>query len=334
MIGEAFHEKSIHELSRNEVLVACTRSWKVCPVLVMTIYNQIDSNKGKSFLLIFLFVALITGLVYLFGRVSGSGAGLVPLAFAFSLLTSIGSYYFSDKIVLAISGAKEVKESEDPTLHHLVENVCLGAGLAKPKIYLIDDSAMNAFATGRDPEHAVICFTSGIVAGLERLELEGVVAHELSHVKNYDIRYMALVSVLVGVVTLLSDWFLRSLWWGGRKRDNEREGGQIGAILFLLAVVLALLSPLFASLIQLAVSRKRELLADASGALITRYPEGLARALEKLSRDKEPLEAANKATAHLYIVNPLKGQNFVGWFAGLFDTHPPLAERIKALRSM
>ena len=176
--------------------------------------------------------------------------------------------------------------------------------------------------------------TTGIVAKLTRVELEGVVAHELSHIKNYDIRYMALVGVLVGMVTLLSDWFLRNLWWSRRGRNSDKSSGQLGAILLLVTIVLAVLSPIFATLIQLAVSRKRELLADASGVLVTRYPEGLASALEKLSHDKEPLEAANKATAHLYIVNPLKGQNFVGWFSGLFETHPPIVERIKALRSM
>ncbi len=300
----------------------------------MTIYNQIDSNKNKSFLLLFVFVGLITALAFVFSWVFEAGPSLVPLAVVFSTLIALGGYYYSDRIVLAISGAKEVSEKENPTLHHLVENICVGAGLPKPKIYMIEDSAMNAFATGRDPNHAVICFTTGIVDKLERLELEGVVAHELSHVKNYDIRYMALVTVLVGIVTLLSDWFLRSLLWGGRGRNRDRGQGSAGGILIVIALVLAMLSPLFATLIQLAVSRKRESLADASGVLITRYPEGLAKALEKLAADKEPLEAANKATAHLYIVNPLKGQELVGWFAGLFNTHPPLAKRIKVLRSM
>lgn len=300
----------------------------------MNIYSQIDSNKNKSFFLLFIFVVLITALAFVFGRVSQAGPSLVPLAFAFSTITALGSYYWSDRIVLAISGAKELPLSQNPILHHLVENICVGAGLPKPKIYIIEDTAMNAFATGRDPNHAVICFTTGIVEKLERLELEGVVAHELSHVKNFDIRYMALVTVLVGIVMLLSDWFLRSLWWGGRGRSRSKEESSGGGILLLIAVVLAFLSPIFALLIQLAVSRKRESLADASGVLVTRYPEGLARALEKLAADKEPLEVANKATAHLYIVNPLKGQSFIGWFGGLFNTHPPIEERIKTLRLM
>lgn len=300
----------------------------------MTIYNEIDSNKRKSLLILVIFVAFVTFLGYIFGQVSGNGDSLLILAFIFSMLISLGTFYYSDKIVLAISGAREVPENENPELHHLVENICIGAGLPKPKVYMIEDTAMNAFATGRDPQHAVICFTSGIVEKLNRMELEGVVAHELSHIKNYDVRYIALVSVLAGTVTLLADWFLRSLWWGRGRKSNDRENGQLGAILFLVAIILAILSPIFAMLVQFAISRKRELLADASGVLITRYPEGLASALEKLAQDKEPLEAANRATAPLYIVNPFKGKDVGGWLTGLFSTHPPLEERIKILRSM
>ncbi|EKD87377.1 MAG: hypothetical protein ACD_36C00113G0004, partial [uncultured bacterium] len=200
------------------------------------------------------------------------------------------------------------------------------------KLYVIDDSAMNAFATGRDPSHAVIVATTGILQRLERRELEGVIAHELSHIKNFDTRLMAVVAVLVGTVAFLADMFMRSLWWGGRRsRDNDRG---LGSILLLIGVILAIISPILATLIQLSVSRKREFLADASGALLTRYPEGLARALEKLGHDKEVLEAATNATAHLYITNPFKGKQFHAFFSSLFNTHPPLAERIKILRSM
>ncbi|MCL5004112.1 MAG: M48 family metalloprotease [Patescibacteria group bacterium] len=298
-----------------------------------TIYREIAENKRKSILLVAVFIFLITALGYVFGYVFGYGQGLIIFAFVFSVLASLGSFYYSDKIVLAVSGAREVLPLENPTLHNLVEAVAIGAGLPKPRVFMINDPAMNAFATGRDPQHAVVCYTSGIVERLDRVELEGVTAHELSHIKNYDVRYMALVAVLAGMITLLSDWFLQSLWWGGRRRD-DREEGQAGAVIFLIAVVLALLSPLFATLIQLAVSRKRELLADADGVLVTRFPEGLASALEKLKGDSRPLSVANKATAHLYIVNPFKGKNLSGWFAGLFDTHPPLEERIKILRSM
>lgn len=303
----------------------------------MTIYSQIDDNKRRTWLIMALFVGLVVALGYFFGEAGGSGGGPPGLALAlvFSSVTSLGSYYYSDKLVLAISGAKLVEEVENPQLYHLVENLCIGVGLPKPKIYLINDSAPNAFATGRDPRHASICVTTGLLEKLDKLELEGVLAHELSHIQNFDIRLMSLVAVLVGSVTLLADWFMRSLWWGGgrRRRSNNSEGN-IGAIIMLLAIVFALLSPLVATLIQLAISRRREFLADASGALTTRYPEGLARALEKIAADREPLEAANKATAHLYIVNPLKGQEAVGWLASLFNTHPPVQERIARLRAM
>ena len=204
-----------------------------------------------------------------------------------------------------------------------------------PKLYVIDDTAMNAFATGRDPEHAVICATTGLLSRLNRSEIEGVVAHELSHVINYDIRLMSIVTILVGCVALLADWMLRmSAWGGGRRRDKD-EGGQIGAVLFIVGIVLAILSPIIAQLIQLAISRRREFLADASGVAITKNPTGLSHALEKISQDREPLEAANKATAHLYIENPLKNlHSGVGWFSGLFATHPPVEERLKALRQL
>lgn len=301
----------------------------------MTLYSQIDDNRHKVWLILALFVGLISVLGYLFGQYSGGGLTGLSLALVFSGATSLGSYYYSDKLVLAISGAQKVSENTNPQLYRLVENLCIGAGLPKPKIYLINDSAPNAFATGRDPRHASLCVTSGLLDKLEKLELEGVLAHELSHIQNFDIRLMSLVAVLVGSVTLLADWFMRSLWWGGGRRrgDNDR-GGNTGTIIMLLAVVFAIVSPLVATLIQLAISRRREYLADASGALLTRYPEGLARALEKIAADREPLEAANKATAHLYIVNPLKGQEAVGWLASLFNTHPPVKERIARLRAM
>jgi heat shock protein HtpX len=199
-----------------------------------------------------------------------------------------------------------------------------------PKLYVLNDSAMNAFATGRDPKHAVVCATTGLLSKLNRTELEGVIAHEMGHIRNYDTRLMSIVTILVGLITLLADVLLRTNIRG----KSNREGGNIGAILMIAGLVLALLSPIIAKLIQLAISRRREFLADATGAFITKYPEGLASALEKLSGDREPLEAANKATSHLYIVNPLKNHHdSVGWFAKLFNTHPPIAERVKALRS-
>lgn len=253
-------------------------------------------------------------------------------AVLFSSISALISYYFSDSITLAMSGAKQISRQSAPDLFNVVENLTIAAGLPMPRVYIIEDTAPNAFATGRDPKHAVVAVTTGILQKLNKTELEGVLAHELSHIGNYDIRLMTLVVVLVGTLTLIADWFLRASFFGGSKRD--REGGNAFAVL---GLVLALISPLVAMLLQLAVSRQREFLADASGALLTRYPEGLASALEKIASDREPLEAANKATAHLYIVNPLKahsGQDSVGWFAKLFNTHPPIQERVKRLREM
>ena len=234
---------------------------------------------------------------------------------------------------MAISGAKQIQKKDNPTLFRTVENLCIASGLPMPKIYTIDDTAPNAFATGRDPQHASIAFTKGILAKLSKLELEGVTAHELSHVGNYDTRLMTIVSILVGSVALLADWFIRITWWGGG--GDRDENNSSNAIFMIIALVLAILAPIIAILIQLAISRKREFLADASGALLTRNPDGLADALLKISADKEPLEVANKATAHLYIVNPFKeGHKLVGTFAGLFNTHPPIEQRVKALRTM
>ena len=241
------------------------------------------------------------------------------------------SYFWSDKIVLGISGAKPILEKDNKELYRVVENLCIAGGLPLPKIYLINDSAPNAFATGRDPKHAAICFTTGILSKLNKQELEGVTAHELSHVGNRDTLLMAVVSVLVGTIATLADFFMRSLWFGGHNNDRDNRGGQIYMIL---AIATAILAPIIAMLIQLAVSRRREFLADASGVLLTRYPEGLASALKKISGDKEALEVANRGTAHLYIINPLKGKDVAGFMAGLFNTHPPIEKRIAALHEM
>jgi heat shock protein HtpX len=273
----------------------------------MLTYDHIAKNKRESFFLIFVFLLIIISLGWVFSR-TYNNPGILYFAVGFSVLTSFISYYFSDSITLALSHAKEVDRQTAPELYRLVENLCITAGLPTPKVYIIEDTAPNAFATGRDPKHAVVCFTTGILQKLEKTELEGVVAHELSHIGNYDIRVMTLVVVLVGTVTLLADWMLRASFFGGRRRSNDNGGGNVAALFALVGLVLAILSPIIATIIKLAVSRKREYLADASGALLTRYPEGLARALEKISGDREPLEAANKATAHMYIVNPLKEQ--------------------------
>jgi len=301
----------------------------------MLTYDFIQKNKRESWILIFSFLIVICALGYIFSRVYDN-PGILVFAVGFSIFSALISYYFADSITLSLSKAQEVDRRANPQLYNIVENLCIAAGIPTPRIYIIDDSAPNAFATGRDPEHAVVCYTSGILQKLEKTELEGVTAHELSHIGNYDIRVMTLVVVLVGTVTLLADWFLRAQWLGGRRRSSNNQGGDVGQWLFIIGIILALLSPIVATLIKLAVSRQREYLADASGALLTRYPEGLANALAKISGDQEPLEVANKATAHLYIVNPLKndGHGSVGWFAGLFNTHPPIEDRIKRLREM
>lgn len=299
---------------------------------MINVYEQVDRNKRRSTIIMVLFVVFIAAFAWVLSRALGYGPGMVGVAFIFAGFFSFSSYWWGDKIILAISGARPADKRKDFNFFTVAENLSMAAQIPMPKLYVIDDSAPNAFATGRDPNHAVVCATTGLLAKLDRTELEGVVAHEFSHVQNYDTRLMSVVAILVGMVTLLADWFLRGMRFGGRDRD-EREGN-IGVILFLIGIILALLSPLIAQLIQLAISRRREFLSDASAVMLTRYPEGLSRALEKISKDKEVLEVANKATAHLYIVNPLKGQRFVGWFSNLFNTHPPVEERIKALREM
>ena len=300
---------------------------------VNTAWDHVSSNVFKTWLIMFLFSLFFVGVVYViaqgFGYGEVGGLGIVGFALIMAGLMNFVSYFWSDKIVLSISGAKRIEKKDNPEIYRLVENLCLAAGLPTPKIYILEDTATNAFATGRDPKHAAIAFTSGILQKLNKQELEGVIAHELSHVGNRDTLVMSIVSVLVGTIALLSDFFLRSMWYGGRDRDNKA-----GAFFMVVAIIAAILAPIVATLIQLAVSRRRELLADASGVLLTRYPEGLASALQKISGDREPLEAANRGTAHLYIINPLKGKEAMGWFAGLFNTHPPIEARIKALREM
>ena len=298
----------------------------------MSIHSQIQGNVTKTYLIMSAFVAFVVIVAYVLGVSLGYGTSFMWIAVLFSVVSSFASYYWGDKMVLAMSGAKPANRKQHFDFFTVAENLAIAAGLPKPKLYVIDDTAMNAFATGRDPSHAVICATTGILSKLERRELEGVIAHELSHIKNFDTRLMAVVAVLVGTVAFLADMFMRNLWWGGhRDRDEDRGAGQI---MLVVGIALAIVTPIIATLIQLSISRKREFLADASGADLTRYPEGLARALEKLSNDKEVLEAATNATAHLYITNPFKGKQFAAWFSGLFNTHPPIAERVKVLRSM
>ncbi|MBI4592326.1 M48 family metallopeptidase [Candidatus Uhrbacteria bacterium] len=291
-------------------------------------YSQITANKRKTWFLIVIFTIVIVGLGWAFGEYTGTGnVGLITAVLLATAMNLIG-YFHGDKVALATSGAKSIQKADNPRLYRMVENLAITAGMQTPKIYVIVDPAGNAFATGRDPQHASIAVTTGLMEMLDDQELQGVLSHELSHIKNYDIRVMTIVIVLVGVILLLSDMLLRSMFWGGRDSDNKGAG-----ILLIIGLVLAILSPLFAELIKLAVSRSREYLADADGALLTRYPEGLARALEKIAGQDRPLKRANHATAHLFLANPFD-PHVTKKFEHLFSTHPPIEERIKKLRGM
>jgi heat shock protein HtpX len=300
------------------------------PVLV---YDRIAANKRQTWFMMSLFVLLIGSFVTVVAYVFGVPLYIAPVFFAAIGVYAIFSYYASAGVALAVSSAHEVTKEEEPDLFRAVENLAIGSGLPMPKVYVVEDGAPNAFATGRDPKHASVTATRGLLNKLDRSELEGVIAHEMSHVGNYDIRVMTITVVLVGLIALLADFFLRWTWWGAGSRSNNRDRGGGGyAILFLIALAFAILAPLAAQLIQLAISRQREYLADASGALLCRNPDALARALEKISADPDPLEEANKATAHLWFSNPLHDHK--SWLNNLFDTHPPVADRIRLLRAM
>jgi len=293
------------------------------------IYEEISANKRRSLLLLSLFMVFLLFLGGVFGQAYGSGGAGVLIALLLALFLSMITFYWGDRMVLGISHAKPVDRKQNPYLANVVEGLAIAAGVPPPKAYIIEDTAPNAFATGRSPDNSAVAVTTGLLDKLNRLELEGVIGHEMSHIKNYDIRYATLVVVLVGTVALLSDWMRRSFFYRGRR---GRKGGAGGGLIILMALLLAILAPIVAQLIRLAISRQREYLADADGALLTRYPEGLASALEKISKDKEPLEVANKATAHLYIINPLLEHR--GKLNDLFSTHPPAEDRIKRLRAM
>jgi heat shock protein HtpX len=305
-----------------------------------TFRERIARNRRNSLLLIAVFLAFITvfGYVIGFALLGDPTRALVGLALALvvGVVAGLISYFAGDKMVLAASRAREITHDDAPVLFNVVEEMSIASGLPMPKVYIVDDSAPNAFATGRDPEHATVAVTSGLLEKLDRDELQGVIAHEMSHVANFDIRYSMLVGILVGTTVLISDFFLRGLWFGGGGRGGGRRGGdgggQLQIIMLLVAIVLAILAPLFARLLQLSISRQREFLADATAVRLTRNPKGLADALQKISGDREILEVANRATAHLYIVNPIK--RFEKRSKGLFSTHPPIEERIKILRAL
>ncbi len=301
----------------------------------MTIYSAIGSNKRKTILIMVLFVLFFFMVSYVLGRALGYGMSFAGLMLIISGLMSFGSYYYSDKLVIASSGAKPADKKSYHDLHAVAEDMAIASGNPVPQVYVVEDPAPNAFATGRDPKHAAVVATTGLLQILSKSELEGVIGHEMSHVKNYDTRLMGVVAILVGSLVILSDVFTRMMWWGGfRGRDNDREDNN--GIFMLVALALAILAPIAATLIQLAISRKREFLADADGALLTRYPEGLASALEKIAANPRVVRHASNATAHLYIENPFKADSGkkTSWLVNLFSTHPPIEERIKILRAM
>jgi len=296
----------------------------------MTTYTFASKNIRKTWLLLGSFLILIIVLGWFLSYYFESQA-ILYFAVGFSILQSIASYWYADKIILAITRAKPIEHSQNPELYHILENLTIASGLPLPKFYLLEESQPNAFAIGRDPKHAAIVVTRGLLEKLDKPELEGVLSHELSHIGNRDSLVMTVTVILVGIISMLANMFFRIGRFGGRSRDNDDRAGGVLALVGLIAVILA---PIAATLIQLAISRKREFLADASGALLTRYPEGLALALEKISQDQSPLRVANNATAHLFIASPFKGRQTANWLTKLFMTHPPVEERIRALRQM
>lgn len=294
----------------------------------LTVYKQIARNKRRTVILLVGIVLVFLLMGWAVSESSDMGVSLVPVFGIIALVTSLISYYTGDRVALWTAGAKQVTVESQPYVVRMVENMAITAGIPAPKVYLINDPVPNAFATGRDPQHASLAVTTGIVQLLENEELEAVIAHEISHIKNYDVRLMSVVVVAVGAIALMADFFWRARWLsGGGRRRND-----LGAAVLVFGLVLVIVTPIIAQLIKLAVSRKREYLADASAALLTRFPEGLARALEKMSRVEQPLAHASEATAHLYIVNPFGARR--SWLKGVFSTHPPIEERIKALRQM
>lgn len=296
-----------------------------------TLYTHKDQNIRRTWLLFTLFFGVVIGLGWAFSRVYND-PGILVIAVLFSVGMSFTSYWFSDKIVLRMARAVPVDMKNAPELYRVVENLCITAGLPVPRIYIIPEEALNAFATGRNPEHAVIAVTAGLLKTLTKPELEGVIAHELSHIGNRDMLVSTVAVILVGFISLASDMFLRSMMFGGRRSGNNENNGGGGIVL--VAILLSILAPISATLIQLAISRKREFLADTSGALLTRYPEGLASALQKIGHDIKPMSVAKNTTSHLWIDDPFTGDSKRSWFHKLFMTHPPIEERIKLLRGM
>ena len=299
-----------------------------------TLYTHKDTNIYKTWLLFTVFLIVIIGIGWAFSWIYGNPS-ILYVAVIFSILMNVAAYWWSDKIVLRMAGAKPVTRENARELYNIVENLAITAGLPVPKIYIVPEKQPNAFATGRNSKHAVVAVTEGLLERLDRSELEGVLAHELSHIGNYDMLLSTAVVVLVGFISILSDLFLRSMFWGGGRDRDDNDNGQARVIFMVAGIVLAILAPIAATLMQLAISRKREFLADASGALLTRYPEGLAQALEKISKDPSPLRKASNTTAHLWFEDPFdKPGKKITWLHKLFMTHPPVEERLKALRNL
>jgi heat shock protein HtpX len=299
------------------------------------LYELIAANRRRSILLIAAFFVLVAAIGWVFGLLTGFGYYGLAVAVVIAIALTWGSYFYSDRVALAISRARPADPGMYARLHNVTEGLSIAAGIPKPRVYVIDDPAPNAFATGRNPENAAVAVTTGLLEKMNRVELEGVVAHELGHIRNYDILVSTIAVTLAGVVVLLSDWLLRAMWWGGGRRGGRSSGGNpVGLVLVLAGVVLALLAPLIAQLIKAAVSRKRESLADATAVEFTRYPPGLIGGLRKLQSDTTVVRTASRATAHLWIESPLNRVGRGGWLNRLFDTHPPLEERIRALEGL
>ncbi len=298
-----------------------------------TLYTQAASNVRKTWFFITGFLVLIIALGWLFSYLLDSNS-ILYFAVFLSIAMSFGSYWWSDKIVLSGYRAQPIQKSDNPELYRIVENLCITAGLPVPKIYIIPEMQPNAFATGRDKNHAVVCVTQGLLQRLNKTELQGVLAHELSHIGNKDMLLSTIVAVMAGVLAITANFFLRISFWGGMGNRRSKNSGDMGIILIIAGILAAILAPVAATLVQLAISRKREFLADESGALLTRYPEGLASALERISADQTSMPVKNDATASLFIDSPYTGQQTAHWFAKLFSTHPPIEERIRALREL
>ena len=299
---------------------------------MLNVYQQVNRNKWRSTVVIVGFVGFLTAALWAVGQYTSGGQNYFIPALGFSLLTGLGSYWYADKVILAVSKARKPNPLEEKVFVQVAENIARVAGIPVPRLYVIDDSAPNAFATGRDPKNAIVCVTTGLLSKLNRTELEGVIAHEISHITHFDTRLMMVVTVMIGSIALLSDWLIR-LSWGHRNNDSRNDSGILGILGFLLII----LSPIIGQLIQLALSRQREFYADAGSAMLTRQPSGLISALQLISNDPEPLEVANKATANLYIINPFKSNianQSLSKMANLFNTHPPVIERIRELEKM